>query len=79
MTPFITCDEPKTYTIKPGDPNFNIQGKFTVSRRASIEISPKCPQATAQFIAEAMRMGYLIPVATITERERVFMGLSNDQ
>ena len=78
MTFIATCDEPKTYTIRPGDPNFNIQGKFTVSRRASIEISPKCPQATAQFIAEAMRMGYLIPVATITEREKLFIGLADE-
>jgi hypothetical protein len=79
MTFIAAGDENKTYTIRPGDPDFIIQSKFTISRRASIEISPKCPQGTAQFIADAMSMGYLIPVATITERERMFMGLANDK
>jgi hypothetical protein len=76
MTFISTCEELKTYKIKPGDPEFNIMGKFTVSRRASIEISPKCPHYIAQIIHQAVDNGYIVPVATITEREKIFMGLS---
>jgi hypothetical protein len=76
MTTFISSEESKTYTIRPGDPDFNIMGKFTVSRRASIEIGPKCPYNIAMIIANAMEKGYIIPVATITEREKVFLGLT---
>lgn len=76
MTPFITDLELKTYTIKPGDPDFNIMGKFTVSRRASIEISPKCPNEHRWIIQQCLENGWIQPVATITEREKVFLGLT---
>ena len=75
MTPFITDSELKTYAIKPGDPDFNIIGRFTISRRASIEISPKCPKNLINTIAYAIEKGYIVPVATITEREKVFLVL----
>lgn len=72
------CDEIKTYTIRPGNPDFNITGKYTISRRASIEISSKCPKSIALLIADAMERGYIVPVATITEREKIFMSLANE-
>jgi hypothetical protein len=76
MTVFISSEESKTYTIRPGDPDFNIMGKFTISRRASIEIHPNCPKNLINTIAYAMEQGYIVPVATITEREKVFLGLT---
>jgi len=79
MTPFITCEESKTYTIRPGDPAFNIMGKFTISRRAGFEIDANCPAQYKQIIVECYHRGWLTPVATITDRERIFMGLSNEQ
>lgn len=71
-----TCEESKTYTIRPGDPNFNIIGKFTISRRAGFEIDAKCPAQYKQIIAECYQRGWLTPVANVTEREMIFMGLS---
>lgn len=71
-----TCKELKTHTIRPGDPDFNIMGKFTISRRASIELSNHCPPGYRDIIMQAIDRGWITPVATITDRERVFMGLS---
>jgi hypothetical protein len=76
MIPFITNNETKTYTLKRGDPDFLIQGKFTIAPRAYIEINPKCPTHIANIVAAAIERGYVIPVATITEREKIFMGLT---
>jgi hypothetical protein len=79
MTFNAACEESKTYTIRPGDSDFNIMGKFTVSRRASIEIDSKCPHYIAQIVHQAVSKGYIVPVATITEREKIFIGLTNEQ
>ena len=76
MEPFITSKELKTYQIKPGDPEFNIQGKFTISRRASIEITKNCPTQYVNIIQECLNQGWITPVATITEREKMFIGLT---
>jgi hypothetical protein len=76
MKPFITSEESKTHTIRPGDPDFNIMGKFTVIRRAGFEIDANCPEQYKRIIVECYNRGWLTPVATITEREKIFMGLS---
>jgi hypothetical protein len=79
MTFSATCEELKTYTIKRGDPDFLIQGKFTISPRASIQVSNKCPREYAMIIQTCLERGWVQPIATITERERMFMGLTNGQ
>jgi len=78
MQPFITSEDSSTHQIRPGDPHFNIYGKFTVSRRASIEITDKCPANIGMMIANAIEKGYVIPVATITKQEKLFIGLTNE-
>jgi len=74
----ITTHRSTIHTIRPGDRHFQIQDKFTVSNRASIEIDEKCPSQYKQIIAECYRQGWLKPVANITERERLFMGLTDE-
>ena len=76
MVPFITSEELKTHTIKRGDPNFLIQGKFTVCPRAGIQINKNCPREYMMIIQTCLERGWIEPVATITEREQLFMGLS---
>jgi hypothetical protein len=76
MEPFITYEETKIHTIKPGDKNFQIQGKFTIANRAGIEIDAKCPAQYKQIIAECYNRGWLQPVANLTDREMIFIGLS---
>ena len=75
MTFISTCNELKTYTIKRGDPDFLIQGKFTIAPRAGIQINKNCPRKYMMIIQTCLERGWIDPVATITEREKIFMGL----
>lgn len=70
-----------TYTsqvrsLKNKDPRFYINDKFIRAPRAGFEISKDCPQSYKQIIAQCIDSGWLQPVANITERELIFMGLS---
>jgi hypothetical protein len=78
MTFTATSEELKTHTINRGDPNFFIQGEFTISPRASIQVSNKCPREYAMIMQTCLERGWIQPIATITERERIFMGLLNE-
>ena len=78
MKPFITCEELKTHAIKPSDPNFMIQGKFTMTPRASLHVSHQCPIEYSLIIQKCFQRGWINLEANITEREKIFMGLSND-
>lgn len=74
MNPFQTTT---IMSIRPGDRMFRINNGFMASDRASIEISPKCPSHIANMIAQAYEAGYIKPVAHVTEKEYVLMGLGN--
>ena len=77
MEPFtFTTEKRTTRTLRPGDPHFQIPGKITMTDRASIEITTKCPQRYAEIIVECYNRGWIKPVANVTERELLFMGLS---
>lgn len=78
MESIFAVEESKIRCIRPGDKNFKIQGPILQSDRASIEISPSCPNHYAQLILECYNRGWIKPVAYVTERELIFMGLSND-
>ena len=65
-------------TIKQGDARFHIQDKFTITPRAGFEISQRCPENYRSLIQECIQHGWLKPVAYMTERELIFMGLTND-
>ena len=63
-------------TLKHDDPNFYIQDQFVISPRAGFEINQQCPREYKLIISECIRNGWLKPIANITERELLFMGLS---
>jgi hypothetical protein len=63
-------------TIRSNDPRFTIVDKFTTAPRAGFEISKECPYEYRLIIAECINNGWLKPVAHITERELIFMGLT---
>ncbi len=65
-------------TIKQGDARFRIVDKFTTCDRAGFEISQRCPENYRSLIQECISHGWLKPVAYMTERELIFMGLTND-
>ena len=72
--PFITRP---IKTIRPGDKMFKIHNGFMACDRASLEIAPTCPSNIANTIAIAHSKGWLKPVAHVTEKEYVLMGLAN--
>ena len=78
MTFNATCEELKTYSIKPGDPDFMIWNKFTATPRASLSVSHKCPVEYSLIIQKCFQQGWIELSATMTERERIFMGLANE-
>jgi hypothetical protein len=74
----FTTHHSQTRTLKQSDPRFHIHDKFTVTPRAGFEISQQCPREYRLIIAECISNGWLKPVAHVTERELLFMGLAND-
>jgi hypothetical protein len=63
-------------TIRQEDPNFTIQDGLTITPRAGFEISNTCPRQYKLMIMEAIKNGWLQPIANLTERELIFMGLT---
>lgn len=73
----ITTHLSKIHTIRPGDKNFLIHDKFTVSQRAGFEIDADCPAQYRSIIVQCYNRGWLKPIANVTEREMIFMGLTD--
>jgi len=65
-------------TIRNDDPRFHICDGFITAPRAGFEISAGCPLEYKIVLRECINNGWLKPVAHVTERELLFMGLSNE-
>jgi len=74
----IKVHKSKLRTIKPNDPRFLINDGVVTAPRAGFEINEKCPAGYQKILMECWGNGWIIPVAYMTERELLFMGLSND-
>jgi hypothetical protein len=72
----FTLHDSKIHTIKPGNRNFQIMSGLVVASRAAFEISENCPRRYGEAIETAINNGWLIPVANVTERELLFIGLN---
>jgi hypothetical protein len=75
MTEF-TITSSNIHTLKSGDPGFQIIDGITTANRAGVEISSRCPDNIRNLIAYSIQQGWVKPVAYITEREKLFMGLT---
>lgn len=73
-----TIRQTQLRTIRSDDSRFHIVDGMVISPRAGFEIDQQCPREHKLVIAECINNGWLKPVATVTERELIFMGLSND-
>jgi hypothetical protein len=71
-----TVYQSQVRTIRQEDPNFMIQDGLTITPRAGFEISNTCPRQYKLMIMEAVKNGWIQPVANLTERELIFMGLT---
>lgn len=72
----ITSYQSQIHTIRPGDSNFQIYDKFTTASRAGFEISKSCPTEYRKILITAINAGWITPLANVTERELIFMGLT---
>jgi hypothetical protein len=73
-----TLHKSQLRTLRQDDPNFMIRDGFVRAPRAGFHILPECPREYKMIISECINNGWLKPVAHITEREYIFMGLSAD-
>jgi hypothetical protein len=74
----------KTYksqikTIRRGDPGFEISDGMQLAHRAGFEISDRCPAEYKIVLQECINNGWLKPVAYMTEREMIFIGLGENK
>jgi len=72
----ISTHQSSIRTLSQSDPNFIIYDKFVSAPRAGFEISQHCPKDYRMIIQECIRYGWLKPIANITERELLFIGLT---
>jgi hypothetical protein len=56
-------------TIRKDDPDFHIDNGLVMSPRAGFEISNKCPGTYKLMIVEAIKNGWLQPVAYMKDSE----------
>jgi len=73
-----TLHRSKVHKIEPSDPYFNIIDQYMIVQRATIQFDQKIPNAYAKVISECLTKGWMKPVAYITEREKLFIGLSEN-
>jgi hypothetical protein len=74
----IRTTQSELRTILSDDPRFHIRDGFITAPRAGFEISTGCPVEYKIVLRECINNGWLKPVAHVTERELLFMGLSNE-
>ena len=59
-------------TIRKDDPDFMIDNGIVMATRAGLEISNDCPRQYKSMIIEAIKNGWLQPVAYMKESEFVW-------
>ena len=75
-----------TYTLRPSqlrtirkdDPRFMVNDGLLFAPRAGFEINRDMPDNYKRIIGQCIENGWLKPVATVTERELLFIGLSTE-
>ena len=59
-------------TIRKDDPDFYIDNGIVIAPRAGLEISNDCPKQYISMITEAIKNGWLKPIAYMKESEYVW-------
>lgn len=74
----IVENQSKIFAIRQNDPYWIISDGMIITPRAGFEISERCPGNHRVYITNAIDQGWLTPVAYISSREKIFLGLSNE-
>ena len=72
----FTAHKSQVRTIHQDDPHFKIVDGFATYPRAMLHVLPECPTQYRAIIELCVSNGWLKPIAHVTERELIFMGLS---
>lgn len=72
----ISTRQSQIRKIERNDPRFMIYDQFVTVPRAGFEISKSCPNEYRSILLQAVNAGWIKPVAHVTERELIFMGLT---
>ena len=75
----IKTHQTQIRTLRRGDSSFIIRDGVVHAPRAGFEISDKCPKEYRLILSDCINRQWIEPVAYITERELLFMGLTSDQ
>jgi hypothetical protein len=59
-------------TVRQDDPLFTFTDGIVVAKRAGLHVLPECPAEYATIIHEAIRNGWLKPVAYMRDNEMAF-------
>jgi hypothetical protein len=73
----ITSHTSSIRTLKSGHPCFHIYDKYVSAPRAGFEINSECPSSYRSIILQCLNNGWLTPVANVSERELLFIGLAD--
>jgi hypothetical protein len=68
----FTTPDKTIKTIRKDDPDFHIHNGFFMAPRAGFEISNDCPKQYKSMIIEAIKNGWLQPIAYMKESEYVW-------
>ena len=74
---YITTQQSKIKRIDRSDPRFTIYDDFVAVPRAGFEISNNCPTEYRTILITAINAGWIKPIAHVTERELLFIGLAD--
>lgn len=74
----ITSYRSSIRTIKQDHPAFQIRDGLMLAPRAGFEINEKCPKEYRQIISVCIDQGWLKPIANLTEKELIFVGLNGN-
>jgi hypothetical protein len=65
----ITVKKSNIRTIREDDPKFTLNDGIVTCPRAGFEISGKCPAEYRQILMQALKYGYIKPVAYVYGKE----------
>ena len=74
----ISISQNKVKTIRQDDPRFLIKDGLYITPRAGFEIDKNCPKEYVTILATCIDRGWIKPIAHVTEKELLFLGLSVD-
>lgn len=69
MATYITHSDTKFVELKSGDEGFMMNDGFTLVPRASVNISPFCPDNTKRMLKQAFADGHFTLIAYVKQKD----------